>query len=1223
MRMYTDSRNRTATGNLRTAPAAALAHWDRPSEPKRKQANLKGNKLASPAEAASTAAPVERTHEANQASVLTTAMEDVVVHVTLIRGGITNVRVPVAIGPRYDGLPTAGPTKSFDRLLDSWLTQAIDLGMIGSGLGELFPINLQRSQEAGTLLVAGMGEPGKFAQDDLRFLVSNLIVAVKSMGHNQFATDLIGTRRKELSIGDAVRGLVDGIKDGYERFRAIADVMTDSRERFLQAAGRPLDVVLVDPDQDKLKQIQNAFEAIVSERAIPGLKLDVVRGNDVPPDPIIDSAAVDTEPDVPANLLRVTRLRRCAPASAVAGAVATEVFQFSALSECAAVPVREQRINGYLINELPDRMTKASSPQEREDFGTLFADLLIPEDFRKLTEGAVNLTLEVDENTAIFPWEMVAHKKYSSASFLSTSACVSRQFRSLLSPPPSSPPALNKRLKVLIIADPAPGNLSLLQARQEGLSVVDVLDQARRAWRGEYDIRVTVRIGSRGDDTLAPILENLRKRGSWVESAELCDPLELAMRIVDGQYDVVHYAGHGRFDKKTRQAGWVFAPDCFLSAEEIFRVRQVPRLVFANSCFSAVTGDHNEQRSHMAGLARAFFARGIPNFIGTGWQVDDACARECARWFYARVLGLRNPDDTNAVTGASPPSTIGDSLREARRHVLSFKKESSSWGAYQHYGRVSDKLVAPPNSPETQDGKVGCAEKEMLITGQSSKAFSLLSLSRSSQISTRAKADESPTAAADPNLIYVNGIDFETGKYSFAPRSIEDLAKQVLVRPGVTAFSELHSETPRSFGMPFGMDPAKLEEAGWGIIFHEDTPQDIRAALEPLVKLRQRQARDRCKMLEYRKGEQTRGWYQRHHISAGNIDPEIVPYYLLLVGQPDLLPFDFQYLLGVEYAVGRLAFDTAAEYERYARSIVDYESANAVPNAKEIAYWGTRHLGDPATNLSASLLIDPLANGIAQAAGTLKRPIHSDVGYDRKLHLGEDATKENLLTNLHATKPPAMLLTASHGMAVRSGQPNQQTNQGALLCQDWPGFGNVRAEHFLAAADVAADANVKGLVAFLFACFGNGTPDADQFPMDLSQAGATPALAPKPFIAALPQRLLAHPNGSALAVIGHVDRAWAFSIQAPKVAEAQIGTFRNSLGFILSGAPVGHAMCGQFGARFAALSTALASSTSPTAPTAMRLSDRDLVTYWLERNDAQNYALLGDPAVRIRTDALA
>jgi hypothetical protein len=64
-------------------------------------------------------------------------------------------------------------------------------------------------------------------------------------------------------------------------------------------------------------------------------------------------------------------------------------------------------------------------------------------------------------------------------------------------------------------------------------------------------------------------------------------------------------------------------------------------------------------------------------------------------------------------------------------------------------------------------------------------------------------------------------------------------------------------------------------------------------------------------------------------------------------------------------------------------------------------------------------------------------------------------------------------------------------------------------------------------------------------------------------------------------------------------------------------------MCGQFGTRFAALSTALASSTSPTAPTSMHLSDRDLVTFWLERNDAQNYVMLGDPAVRIRKDVMA
>jgi CHAT domain/Peptidase family C25 len=1157
---------------------------------------------------------------ASEADAATPTVRDVVVQVTLIKGGITNVRAPVAVAGRYDGLPLSGATKAFDRLLDSWLTRAIDLGMIGSGLGQVFPVNLQARQQAGKmnvgcLLLAGMGEPGRFAQDDLRFLMSNVTVAVKGLGYDQFVTSLLGTRRNEIPIGKAIRGVLEGITDGYERFRAIANALTEDRERFRSAGQRPLYLVLVDSDATALQRMQKALEAIAREHALKDLKLDVVRADDVSDDATGESSTADAEEEGPVTLLHVTG-REPDPTNAGTGAGETKTFRFSAMSESAAVPIRDEEINAYLIRQLPDRMTKASPLEKREAYGTFLANLLIPEDFRRLIEGAGNLTLELDDSTAVYPWEMLAYQKYSKASFLGTSVSISRQFRTTLSPPPSSPPALNNRFNVLIIADPWLDR-PLPQARQEAVEVVDILQRARCAWHGAYEFTATVRIGSQGDANLEPILEGLRSRG-WLKSVEPCDPLELAMLIVNNVYDVIHYAGHAFFDKKAKRAGWMFGPDCILTANEIFRVRQVPRLVFANACFSATT-DHAEQRGQLVGLAQAFFARGIPNFIGAGWQVDDSCACECARWFYARVLGLRSPDDADCITDG--PSTIGDALVEARGKVLDLNEESSSWGAYQHYGRTGDRLLAPLNPAVRLDPTVAPAAKE--ASAASGTIFSVPSVSGGTPVSMNVEAEATTTKPADPNLIYVNGIDLETGQYAFAPRSIDALAKQVLIRPGVGAFEAVHAETPRSFGVPFGMDPSKLEEAGWGIVFHEDTPQDVRGALEPLIKLRGGQAGVRCKVLDYKKGEQTRDWYQRHHISAGNIDPEVIPYHLLLIGPPDLIPFDFQYLLGIEYAVGRLAFDSHAEYERYARSIVAYESASAAPNAKEIAYWGTRHLGDPATNLSASLLIDPLANGVPGAAGALKRPIHADVGYGQKLHLGDDATKDALLASLHAAKPPAMLFTASHGMAVRSGRPDQLPNQGALLCQDWPGFGGVRAEHFLAAADIADDANVNGMVALVFACFGNGTPDVDQFPMDLSQSGKSPPLAPQPFIASLPRRLLAHPNGSALAIIGHIDRAWGFSIQAAKVPDAQIGTFRNGIGFILDGAPVGHAMCGQFGARFAALSTALASATSPVAPAAMRLKDRDLVTYWLERNDAQNYVLLGDPAVRIRKDALA
>ena len=69
-------------------------------------------------------------------------------------------------------------------------------------------------------------------------------------------------------------------------------------------------------------------------------------------------------------------------------------------------------------------------------------------------------------------------------------------------------------------------------------------------------------------------------------------------------------------------------------------------------------------------------------------------------------------------------------------------------------------------------------------------------------------------------------------------------------------------------------------------------------------------------------------------------------------------------------------------------------------------------------------------------------------------------------------------------------------------------------------------------------------------------------------------------------------------------------------------ARVGLALMMQFGQRFAALSAQLLSSVSPTAAEDMKLSDIDLVLCWLERNDAQNYVMLGDPAVRIRAEIL-
>jgi hypothetical protein len=631
------------------------------------------------------------------------------IHIDVICGGITNVKVPVAVGPRYAGLPLAGPAKAFDRLLDSWLTRALDLGMIGSDLGQIFPLNLQRKREAGKinvdhLLLVGMGAPGRFAADDLRYLMSNVTVAVKSLtldkDVHRMSTMLIGTRRRELPIADAVRGFLEGIRDGYVRFRAIADVVKERPEQFRQAAEQSLSVALVEADRDRAESIFKALKVL--ERSVPDLHLEVDRGEDAKEEPEAPDQSEDTDPEIPVTLLQVTRAPTSPSANEMAnstGVAGTDVFQLSALTDAAAVTVREMEVNPYFVRELPDRVAKASDPTEQMDFGLFFDNYLIHDDLRELIEKASNLTFVVDDVAAGLPWEMAAYRRYGKTTVLGTSKRLSRLFHSLLSPPPRSLPPLNRILKALIIADPATGQLSLPGARAEGFAVVGVLDQARQAWNGEYQFEVHVRIGSYRDDE-DPILKKIRQRGNWIVSVERCDPMKIAMLIVNEHFDVIHYAGHGAFDPNAKRAGWVLDQECFLTAHEIFRVRQVPRLVFANACFSAVTSHvQADPRGQLVGLAQAFFARGIPNYIGTGWAVADECASECARWFYALVLGLNSP--SGEVIGTSPPATIGDALLVARQKAFESDKSSSTWGAYQHYGRLGDKLLPFPNAPQS------------------------------------------------------------------------------------------------------------------------------------------------------------------------------------------------------------------------------------------------------------------------------------------------------------------------------------------------------------------------------------------------------------------------------------------------------------------------------------------------------------------------------------------
>ena len=469
--------------------------------------------------------------------------------------------------------------------------------------------------------------------------------------------------------------------------------------------------------------------------------------------------------------------------------------------------------------------------------------------------------------------------------------------------------------------------------------------------------------------------------------------------------------------------------------------------------------------------------------------------------------------------------------------------------------------------------------------------------------------------------LYLNGIDGETGQYLVEPIKLSDAAGIVKgIKTDNPVFKWLRHIwkmiSQPSLGLPLGVDPAKVEEAGWAVVFHQNESQSVIDALQPLIEHRKQQVGDeqKVKVLTYRDGQNRAEWLAGYGVSTGNVEPTRVPFYLLFVGSPKHIPFGFCQEIDVEYGVGRLHFDTAEEYSRYVASVIEYENAEVVPNAKEAIFFGVRHEFDQATQMSADLLVNPLADGPNEnTPGVATR-----WGFATRKLWGPKATKSALtevLRTSNGAKPPAFLFTASHGLGFKKGHERQLRAQGALLCQDWPGFGQISPDHYFAAANLPADANVRGLIAFHFACYGAGTPDFDNF---VHKPGEPPPqIADQPFIAALPKALLAHPKGGALACIGHVERAWGYSIVGP-TTEPQLIPFQNAIGRLLIGQPVGYAIK-DFNEKFAALSTSMCNLLEKVGFGA-DVPDFELADLWVERNDAGGYIVVGDPAVRLRVE---
>lgn len=472
--------------------------------------------------------------------------------------------------------------------------------------------------------------------------------------------------------------------------------------------------------------------------------------------------------------------------------------------------------------------------------------------------------------------------------------------------------------------------------------------------------------------------------------------------------------------------------------------------------------------------------------------------------------------------------------------------------------------------------------------------------------------------------VTINGLIYGTMEPLMSPVDSDNFLQKLLdgLGPEKKRLCKDTAVISRSFSFrkpPLVPNPDNPIEAKWALLLppRDRTTEDIADALSPLVNLRHGQViYSETPLSAFPPYHWIKNYYQQ-------MDKDIRPYYVLLAGSPQDIPFKVQYHLGLNAAVGRLSFDNkeVEKYSAYAKKVVDFETRDESWVEQGSVVFATEKAEPDATYFSRHHMTDILV----KLMHGKNIPVKYLVGNEN----GREATLANLLTAFTGpTKAPALVFTASHGLAVKRNDETNEVDdiqrklQGALCCQDYDGYRGI-----LSADLVPKTRFLHGSVFFSFACYSAGTPIESDF---FHWYRDTQLLACRPkadFVAALPQRLLSHPKGP-LAFLGHIDPSWVYSFADPQRVnnligwKPRMGPFLNAVDSILQGHTVG-------------LSTKEFSSICGTvnADLLERYEDEyrrdpnrrqnpkwtaELMDTWMTRNDLQNFIILGDPAVKAK-----
>lgn len=314
-------------------------------------------------------------------------------------------------------------------------------------------------------------------------------------------------------------------------------------------------------------------------------------------------------------------------------------IEFTIDSQRARTEIHRRPIQVLLIEQMI--ADAAQSARGHEGTNSTLFQLLIPPEADVFLRQSGQLLLEVDEASAVIPWELLDLPEKDRPGDGRPWAISTQLVRKLRTAEfHARPRDATAEDQVLVIGEPLCGDR---YARLPG-----ALAEARE---------------------VAKVLS--KKLAQGVNHVERKGPLEIVNALHARPYRVVHIAGHGEPGEK---GGVVLADGIFLGPKEIRALPVVPELVFVNCCHLAagdLSAGLGNPATFAANVAKSLIEAGVRCVVAAGWAVEDEPARRFAEQLYATLL---------------EGGTFAEAVTRAREAARLSSPMGSTWAAYQCYG---------------------------------------------------------------------------------------------------------------------------------------------------------------------------------------------------------------------------------------------------------------------------------------------------------------------------------------------------------------------------------------------------------------------------------------------------------------------------------------------------------------------------------------------------------